>query len=68
MELMSHPNHETLRDWIQDTVMRIVGASDRNDNHVLHWVMRTRFIEVTMEELAIIPHAFIRLNCMSCRA
>jgi hypothetical protein len=62
MDLMNHPDHETLRDWIQDTVMRVIAASDRNDNFVLPWIMRTRYIEVTMAELGIVPHHFTRLD------
>ena len=62
MDLMSHPCHETLRDWIQDRVMRLIAASDRSDNFVMPWIMRTRYIEVTMEELAIVPHHFMWLD------
>ena len=62
MQLMSHPNHESLQDWIQDTVMRVTAGSDRSDNFVMPWIMRTRYMEVTLEEFGVIQHAFVRLD------
>ena len=42
--------------------MRVIAASDRSDNFVIPWIMRTRYMEATPEELGVIPHALVRLD------
>ena len=62
LQLMAHPTHVTLKEWQDDAVAKTVTASDRVDDFVRPWMTRARCMEVTFEELGVIPRPFIKLD------
>ena len=60
--LMQHPTHTTLREWTGDMISKAVTCSDRIDNWVMPWLMRSKCMEVTFEELGIAPNPFVKLD------
>ena len=60
IKLKGHPTFETLKEWTQDMVTKVVVASDRTDNLAKPWVMRAKDSQVTLEQLGRTPKAFVR--------
>ena len=56
-EIPSQPNHSNLRDWKQIMKDNVNVAGDRGDEAVRMWVRRAESMEVSMEELGVVPWA-----------
>ena len=62
IKLKAFPTHKTLKDWKSNLVTSVIAASDRKDDAAGRWVMEAFWPEIPIEDLGVVPEAFVRLD------